>query len=132
MNQQKPTRYVSSLRLIVARGLRLLLTVTVFAVGIAVAAACSNRATDETAFADRRLETEDLERMIKDADDDTIIVDVRTPREYRSGAIPTAVNIPVDAIAANPPTDDTSARIIVYCLSGSRSAAAIFSIRWSD
>ena len=53
-----------------------------------------------------------------------ILVDVRTPAEYASGHIPTAVNIPTTEIAARPPTDDTAALIIVYCRSGARSAAA--------
>jgi rhodanese-related sulfurtransferase len=53
-----------------------------------------------------------------------ILVDVRTPAEYASGHIPTAVNIPNTEIAARPPMDDTSALIIVYCRSGARSASA--------
>jgi rhodanese-related sulfurtransferase len=53
-----------------------------------------------------------------------ILVDVRTPVEYASGHIPTAVNIPNTEIAARPPTDDTSALIIVSCRSGARSASA--------
>jgi rhodanese-related sulfurtransferase len=53
-----------------------------------------------------------------------ILVDVRTPAEYASGHIPTAVNIPNTEIAARPPTEDTSALIIVYCRSGARSASA--------
>ena len=47
-----------------------------------------------------------------------------TPEEYSTGHIPTAVNIPVDLIAGEPPTTDTSALIIVYCRSGMRSARA--------
>jgi 3-mercaptopyruvate sulfurtransferase SseA len=54
-----------------------------------------------------------------------ILVDVRTPAEYASGHIPTAVNIPNTEIAARPPTEDTSALIIVYCRSGARSASAL-------
>ena len=53
-----------------------------------------------------------------------ILVDVRTPAEYASGHIPTAVNIPNTEIAARPPTDDISALIVVYCRSGARSGAA--------
>jgi rhodanese-related sulfurtransferase len=53
-----------------------------------------------------------------------ILVDVRTPAEYASGHIPTAVNIPNTEIAARPPMDDTSALIIVYCRSGARAASA--------
>ncbi|MBE3065763.1 MAG: rhodanese-like domain-containing protein [Spirochaetes bacterium] len=53
-----------------------------------------------------------------------ILVDVRTPVEYASGHIPTAVNIPNTEIAARPPMDDTSVLIIVSCRSGARSASA--------
>ncbi len=48
----------------------------------------------------------------------------RAPGEYSTGHIPAAVNIPVDIIAKEPPTTDTSALIIVYCRSGMRSASA--------
>ncbi len=58
-----------------------------------------------------------------------ILVDVRTPAEYASGHIPTAINVPVAEIAARPPTEDTSALIIVYCRSGSRSATAEQALR---
>jgi rhodanese-related sulfurtransferase len=53
-----------------------------------------------------------------------ILVDVRTPAEYASGHIPTAINIPNTEIAERPPTEDSSALIIVYCRSGARSASA--------
>ena len=52
------------------------------------------------------------------------LVDVRTPQEYQMGHIPTAVNIPYDLIAAQPPTSEKHALIIVYCESGRRSAKA--------
>ncbi|HET6486234.1 MAG TPA: rhodanese-like domain-containing protein [Spirochaetia bacterium] len=52
------------------------------------------------------------------------LVDVRTPQEYNLGHVPTAMNIPYDVIAAQPPTSDKSALIIVYCESGGRSAKA--------
>ena len=55
---------------------------------------------------------------------DYLLIDVRTPGEYASGHIPSAINIPYDTIAEKLPTDDKNARIVVYCRSGSRSAAA--------
>lgn len=68
--------------------------------------------------------TEGLQKLIKDKAPPYILVDVRTPEEFRGGAIPTAVNIPVDQITDKPPTQDKGALIIVYCRSGSRSAMA--------
>jgi rhodanese-related sulfurtransferase len=65
-----------------------------------------------------------LSRLITEKSEAYILVDVRTPEEYSSGHIPTAVNIPVSTIAMNLPTEDRSALIIVYCASGRRSAVA--------
>ena len=70
------------------------------------------------------LSFEELERLINEDNGDYILVDVRTDAEYRNKAIPSAVNIPYDKIRNNAPTDDLSARIIVYCRSGRRSGIA--------
>lgn len=55
-----------------------------------------------------------------------ILVDVRTPREFKSGRIPDSVNIPNETIGTNPipelPKKDQ--RIYVYCRSGARSKQA--------
>jgi phage shock protein E len=53
-----------------------------------------------------------------------LLLDVRTAQEYSSGHIPTAVNAPVDSLAAHPPAIGASSLIIVYCASGRRSALA--------
>ncbi|MCX7788404.1 MAG: rhodanese-like domain-containing protein [Spirochaetes bacterium] len=53
-----------------------------------------------------------------------ILVDVRTPEEYRSGHIPGAINIPVDTIGSKPPSPQKDALIILYCRSGNRSSSA--------
>ena len=51
-------------------------------------------------------------------------VDVRTPNEYAQGALPGAINLPVQLIhnAANQLRKDIPT--IVYCVSGQRSAFA--------
>ena len=74
--------------------------------------------------AEEALSSEKLAEIIASADPDTYLVDVRTEAEYNAGAIPTAINIPFDVIADNLPTEDRSARIIVYCRSGNRSGIA--------
>ena len=58
--------------------------------------------------------------------EDVIIVDVRTQAEYDEGHIKNAVNAPVTEIAdkAEKVLDDKSAKILVYCRSGNRSATA--------
>jgi len=55
-----------------------------------------------------------------------IIVDVRTPQEFRSGAVPNAVNIPLDELTQRYEElgNDAERDITVYCASGARSAYA--------
>jgi phage shock protein E len=77
-----------------------------------------------TAAVDEPLSSERLAEIIASGDPNTLLVDVRTEEEYNSGAIPSAINIPFDQIAADLPTEDRSARIIVYCRSGRRSGIA--------
>ena len=68
--------------------------------------------------------TQGLEKLISEKAAPYILVDVRTPEEFESGAIPTAVNIPYDSIVDKAPTQDKGALVIVYCRSGSRSSMA--------
>jgi len=70
------------------------------------------------------LSSERLAEIIAAGDGNTYLVDVRTEEEFNAGAIPSAINIPFDVIADNLPTEDRTARIIVYCRSGSRSGIA--------
>jgi len=55
-----------------------------------------------------------------------LVVDVRTPGEFMSGAFPDAVNIPLDDIMSGKGDlgENTDREIIVYCASGARSAYA--------
>ena len=55
-----------------------------------------------------------------------LIIDVRTPGEFKSGAYPDAVNIPLDELARRTVElgNDLSRNITVYCASGARSAYA--------
>jgi len=56
----------------------------------------------------------------------TLIVDVRTAEEFRTGAYPGAINIPIDEVTmrSNEFGDRVDREIIVYCASGGRSAYA--------
>jgi rhodanese-related sulfurtransferase len=52
-----------------------------------------------------------------------VVVDVRTPEEFRSGAIPGAINIPLDELQARVHELGSKTReITLYCASGARSA----------
>jgi hypothetical protein len=61
-----------------------------------------------------------LRELIEDPPADFPLVDVRAEAEYLSGHIPGAIHLPYDEIAADPPTDDTDALIVLYCRSGVR------------
>lgn len=56
-----------------------------------------------------------------------VIVDARTPGEFSEKRIPGAINIPCGNIAGTRPKElpDLDATILVYCLSGGRSALAV-------
>lgn len=60
------------------------------------------------------------------ATDGPIIVDVRTPEEFRAGAVPEAINIPLDELTTRYVElgDNYNRDITVYCASGARSAYA--------
>ena len=55
-----------------------------------------------------------------------LLVDVRTPAEFRSGHVPGATLIPVDQVSRrlNEFGTDKTRPIVVYCRSGSRSGSA--------
>ena len=56
---------------------------------------------------------------------DSLVIDVRTPREYKRWHYPGARNIPVDIIEKHfAQLGDKDRTIIVYCRSGNRSSAA--------
>ena len=71
-----------------------------------------------------RLTSEELARLIEEKPDSFLLIDVRTPEEFRSGAIPKAINIAYDRLPEQPPAADRAAPIVVYCRSGNRSAIA--------
>ena len=73
---------------------------------------------------DATITSDELAAIMAEGDANTFLIDVRRAEEYAAGAIPGAINIPYDVISGNLPTDDRSARIIVYCASGRRSAIA--------
>lgn len=73
----------------------------------------------------RRISQEEAHRIMQE-DEKAIILDVRTPSEYKSGHIRNAINIPNETIdediVDNLPDKNTT--ILVYCRSGNRSRQA--------
>jgi len=67
-------------------------------------------------------------RLVKD--ENAVLLDVRTPREFAAGAIPGAVNIPVQELGRRMAEieqltgGDKGHAIVVYCRSGRRSGIA--------
>ncbi len=55
---------------------------------------------------------------------DAIVLDVRNPHEFASGAVPGAINMPLHVIPLRHQELDKSKPVIVYCVSGARSAQA--------
>ncbi|RYY67528.1 MAG: rhodanese-like domain-containing protein [Chitinophagaceae bacterium] len=56
----------------------------------------------------------------------SVIVDVRTPDEYRQGHYPDAVNIPLNQVVARVgEIKSWNKPVVLYCRSGNRSAMAL-------
>jgi rhodanese-related sulfurtransferase len=60
-----------------------------------------------------------------------LLLDVRSPGEFRGGAIPGAINIPVQSLGNRLGELDRARPIVVYCASGMRSASAASMLRKS-
>lgn len=66
------------------------------------------------------------QELISSANNNVVIIDVRTAEEFRQGHIPNAINIPLSEIINNPNTLEPSKDkpIILYCRSGYRAGKA--------
>ena len=58
-----------------------------------------------------------------------VVVDVRTPGEFRQGHAPGAINLPLDQLGHQARKLDTARLILVCCASGARSAVAARMLR---
>jgi rhodanese-related sulfurtransferase len=58
--------------------------------------------------------------------DGPLVLDVRTPEEFKAGAVPGAISLPLDELEsrAQEVIGDTDREVIVYCASGARSGYA--------
>ena len=73
----------------------------------------------------RQVSTDEAINIMKE-EKDYIILDVRTPEEYKSKHIPGAINIPNETIGTEevPELPDKEQLILIYCRSGNRSKQA--------
>ena len=67
----------------------------------------------------------ELKELIASGRQDFVLIDVRTPEEYRSGHIRGAVLIPLDQFAQRLDEVPKDKRVILYCRSGRRSGIAL-------
>lgn len=82
---------------------------------------------EKKAIGNKAVEQDEVNTVMHHEDTGTpIIVDVRTSQEFRSGAVPNAVNIPLDELMQRYEElgNDADRDITVYCASGARSAYA--------
>ena len=69
----------------------------------------------------------DINQGVKEfsATDGAVLLDVRTPDEYRQGHIPGSKNVPLQSIdRVNAVVENKGTPIFVHCLSGARSSQA--------
>ena len=73
----------------------------------------------------RQVSTDEVINIMKE-EKDYIILDVRTPEEFKSKHIPGAINIPNETIGTEeiPELPDKEQLIMIYCRSGNRSKQA--------
>ena len=53
-----------------------------------------------------------------------VVVDVRTPEEFRGGAFPGAINVPLQQLGSRLSELPKDKPLVVYCAAGGRSASA--------
>jgi phage shock protein E len=57
--------------------------------------------------------------------DGAVVVDVRSPAEFRQGSRPGSINIPLDEISSRSSELDKTKTVILCCASGARSGRAL-------
>jgi phage shock protein E len=77
-------------------------------------------------FVWKRLSFVSAEVVRKQLAEGAVVIDVRSPEEFRSGHVPNAVNIPLGELRESLPrrVKDKSQVLLLHCLSGGRSGIA--------
>lgn len=93
----------------------------------------SNNSTTTSAAKTNEIRHVSMDDIVKimDENKDYVIVDVRTPDEYKEGHIPNAINIPNETIneTVYDKLQDKNQLILIYCRSGSRSRQATYKMQ---
>lgn len=94
--------------------------------GICLLCACSSNKNSDTkiTFDNNGFLTKEAIKNIQ-AEDNYIILDVRTQEEYNEKHIVNSILIPYDKISAQTVKIDKDKTILVYCRSGKRAATAL-------
>ena len=71
-----------------------------------------------------KLSSPELKKLIDNKNKDYLLIDVRSESEYKSGYIPTAINIPLNKIEARADEIPENKLIVVYCKVGGRAESA--------
>ena len=68
----------------------------------------------------------DINEYLKEKENNTILMDVRTREEYKEGHIPGSINVELDYIdSVTDVIKDKDSKIYLYCRSGHRSGIAL-------
>ncbi len=81
---------------------------------------------EKKSIGEKMMEEAETNKNVSAGELKRLVIDVRTPGEFRSGAFPDAINIPLDDLMSGNAElgDDPDREIIVYCATGARSAYA--------
>jgi len=71
------------------------------------------------------IDTQALKNLI-DSEESLVLIDVRTEQEHKRGHLLKSINLPIDQLEKEISSKvfDKDAKVILYCLSGSRSTKA--------
>ncbi len=101
----------------------------VVAVAVVFAAVMALPAQETASGFDALQDSDVLAAMINTSRDTFELIDVRTPREFVGGHIPTADNIEYQVIGQALAETDRDRPIVLYCRTGNRSAQAARTLR---
>ena len=116
----------SIMRYCMSIALRLAFVLVIALVGLTVTQAngADTKSAPSATQPVKKISLEEFEKLRKDKG--SVVLDVRTPREFEAGHVPGAVNIPWQSPDFDKQVEklDKSKTYLVHCYSGSRSAAA--------